>query len=114
MLFQASAENSEPTCATENATIRPSRPLATDTTGMNEKSGRISSASCGEKGDAKFAAITSAFRPMMTPTMMSRASDRVFADVKMFWMSFPILIPDPRFVPWTRKSGWWPISAVPV
>src|SRR5439155_2169469 len=93
MLFQASAENSEPTCATENATIRPSSPPAADTTGMKEKSGTIVAAARGAKAEAKLAATTSAFLPMRTPTTMSRASDSVFAEVKMFWMIFPILRP---------------------
>ena len=34
MLFQASAEKSEPTCATPNATKRPKRPTAAETAGI--------------------------------------------------------------------------------
>ena len=37
MLFQASAENSEPTCATPNATSRPAAPAAAVSDGTQER-----------------------------------------------------------------------------
>jgi len=57
------------------------------------QTGTIVAASRGVKAEAKLAATTSALRPMRTPTTISRASDSVFAEVKMFWMIFPILRP---------------------
>src|ERR1700761_1578237 len=37
MLFQASAENKEPTCETQRATNKPNAPLAAVTVGTNER-----------------------------------------------------------------------------
>src|SRR6266581_2631085 len=93
MLFQASAENRDPTWATENATMRPNRPPAADTAGMNEKSGVIVAASRGVKVEVKLPAMTSAFRPTMTPRTMRRASDSVLAEVKTFWINLPSFRP---------------------
>src|SRR5262245_49534953 len=93
MLFQASAENHDPTCQTQNATMTPNRPEADDRAGMNEASGTIVAGSRGAKGAEKFAEMTSALRPMMTPMMMSSASDSVLADVKTFWIHLPSFRP---------------------
>ena len=89
MLFQASAENSEPTWAVQNATTTPNRPLATETAGMKAKSGRITSASWGSRALAKFAAMTWTLRPMTRPRTISAPSDSVFAEVNTFWIHFP-------------------------
>src|SRR6266850_309207 len=93
MLFQASAENSDPTWATQNATMRPKNPLAADTAGRNEKSGVIVATSRGAKGEAKFSAMTAAFLPTKRPMTIRSRSDSVLADVKTFWIILPSLRP---------------------
>jgi hypothetical protein len=55
MLFHASAEKSEPTCATQKATKSPNAPLVATTGETKEKSGVIGAAFCGVQKSLKFA-----------------------------------------------------------
>ena len=75
MLFQASAENIEPTCATPKATSRPNPPAAAVTAGTKplRKSapGRMVSAPWTAQRCEKLAAIAAALRPKSTPRTMS-------------------------------------------
>ena len=94
MLFQASAEKSEPTWATPKATKRPKAPPAAVTVGIQERrksrraewSARPATAQIWEK----LAWIAAALRPIENAQRRSsptRAS--VFAEVKIFWMYLP-------------------------
>src|SRR6185436_19646330 len=89
MLFQASEENSDPTCATHNATSRPSAPAAAVRLGSPPTSGEIVAGLTGVHIAEKLAAIASALLPTRMPSTMSAASDKVFAEVKTFWISLP-------------------------
>src|SRR5712692_2943531 len=89
-LFQASAEKSEPTWATQTAINIPSAPPVADTVATNDKPDLIGEmAPIDVHKCAKLAVIASAFRPTKTPRTISATSDRVFAEVKMFWMILP-------------------------
>jgi len=88
MLFQASAEKSEPTCATPNAIKRPKKPLAAVTV-RNQAAQEIG---------AGFDRLRVAHRPKVRkiigdgrvisstniPRTISPTKESVFADVKMF------------------------------
>src|SRR5215203_1338674 len=83
MLFQASAENSEPTWATQKAMNRPKAPIEAATAGAEVIPGSIVTTSRGvQKRSPKLAAIAPALRPIATPTRISSRSDRVLAEVK--------------------------------
>ena len=90
-LFQASAENSDPTCATARivsvptSTIGPPTPTCTACCAP-------SPAFC-QKCPLKFAASACALRPMNNPNNTSPASAETLATVKMFWMIAPVLTP---------------------
>src|SRR4029453_16392128 len=86
MLFQASAEKSEPTWATQKATSSPSAPADADSAGTKEKSGRISPTPTGVHIEEKLAAIASALRPTTMPRKIRAMSETVFAEVKTFWI----------------------------
>src|SRR5207253_9137688 len=89
ILFQASAENKEPTCATQKAINRPRAPVAALATGKKAKSGLMSVAACGVQRFAKLAWMTSAFRPINKPIRIRASKESVLAEVKMYWMSLP-------------------------
>src|SRR6266567_7964061 len=84
MLFQASAEKSEPTWATQNAMKSPKAPVEAITAGKEERSGLIVSTPCGVQKSEKLALMASAFRPMNRPMKMRAIKDRVLAEVKTF------------------------------
>ena len=93
MLFQASEENSDPTCATHSATSRPSTPAAAVRVGSQPTSGAIVAGSTRVHMFEKLAAIASALRPTRMPSTMSAKSDSVLAEVKTFWISLPRRMP---------------------
>src|SRR5437667_10738100 len=83
-LFQASAENSEPTCATQTAISIPSAPPVADTDATNERSDLIGDTTPGVHKFVKLAASASALRPINTPRTIRASRNSVFADVKPF------------------------------
>src|SRR5438477_7288262 len=89
MLFHASAENKEPTCATQKAMNRPKAPALAATLEIHGKSGLIGTTPRGVQKSPKLALIASALRPNSKPTMISAISDKVLAEVKMFWIHLP-------------------------
>ena len=93
MLFQASAEKSEPTWLMQKATKRPKRPAVAAVPGTHARSGRIGAASCGVHRSEKLAAIAVALRPTKIPSTIKARSDSVFAEVKTFWISLPRWMP---------------------
>ena len=79
---QASAENSDPDCATHSATIRPNTlPAATPKDASNAPSAK--------KFGPKFAWIASRFAPIKIPAMINPARAATFAEVKTFWTILP-------------------------
>src|SRR6266576_2451124 len=68
ILFQASDEKSDPTCATQKATNKPNAPPVAATVGMNDKSGLIGETPVGVHRSEKLAFSASAFRPTRKPT----------------------------------------------
>src|ERR1039457_6141281 len=87
MLFQASEENREPTCPTQNATNKPIAPPVAASVGRKDISGLIGETPCGVQRLEKLARTASALRPRNKP-MMSRVSrESILAEVKTFWMS---------------------------
>src|SRR6185295_16031600 len=91
MLFQASAENSEPTWATQKATSSPSAPAPAERAGTQEKPGRISAAPTRVHIDEKLAEIAAALRPKKIPRKIRAMRAKVLVKVKRFWMIFPSL-----------------------
>src|SRR5580692_4962501 len=93
MLFQASAEKSEPTCATPYATIRPITPLAAVTVGTQLRRkfapGSIGTAPRMAQKCEKFSVIAPAFLPTKIPRRISPTSDKAFALVNTFCISLP-------------------------
>src|SRR4051812_2889111 len=85
MLFHASDEKSEPTCATQKTTIKPNRPLETETSGKNAKSGLMTAAFCGVKRFEKLLENAPVIAPpTKIPKTIKASKDKVFADVKTF------------------------------
>src|SRR3954467_72701 len=84
MLFQASEENREPTCATQNATNKPNNPPLAAIAEINETSGLIISTPRGVQKSVKLALIASACRPTVNPIKMRTTRDNVLAEVKIF------------------------------
>src|SRR5947208_3376398 len=84
MLFQASEENREPTCATQNATNKPNRPPLAAIADIKETSGLIISTPRGVQRSVKLDLIASACRPTVKPIRMRTTSDNVLAEVKIF------------------------------
>src|SRR5277367_844577 len=88
MLFQASAEKSEPTCATPNATSRPKNPLDAVTVGIQPRKkfapGSMGSAPRMVQKCEKLSAMAAWLRPIKMPMRISPISDKVFAEVKIF------------------------------
>src|SRR5256885_840677 len=83
-LFQASAEKSEPTCATHPGITIPRAPPVAHTVGMKDKSDLIGDTTPGVHRLVKLAASASALRPMKTPRRIRASSDNVLAEVKTF------------------------------
>src|SRR4051812_41818768 len=102
MLFQASEENSEPTWETQKAMNRPKAPIVAITGTAKPKSGVMVVTSCGVQTFEKLAAIAVALRPTKIPSTISAASDSVLAEVKVFWMTLPSLMP--RVLSQVRKT----------
>src|SRR6266576_5557431 len=84
ILFQASAENSDPTCATHTAINIPSAPPVADTVEMNDRSELMGGTVPGDQKFVKFALSASALRPTKMPNAIRAASDNVFAEVNTF------------------------------
>src|SRR5262249_45728427 len=84
MLFQASAENSEPTCPTQIAINIPSAPPVAETTPTNGRSDVIGETAAGVQN---YARVT--LSATKIPSTTSAKSDSVFADVKTFWINLP-------------------------
>ena len=82
MLFQASAEKSEPVCETQMATNRPNAVIA-------DSPGTMSTAPRGVQRLPKLSATAVWFQPSSRPTRISPTSAPVLAVVKTFWMIFP-------------------------
>src|SRR6266481_6993459 len=82
MLFQASEENSEPTCATQKAMNKPNAPLAAVTVEINGKLGLIGPTPRGVQRSVKLALTASVFRPKESPIRIRAASESVFVDRK--------------------------------
>src|SRR5262249_28425472 len=93
MLFQASAEKSEPTCATHRAMSRPNVPAAAETDGIKDRSqsapGSMACGACGVHMALKFALTAAAFLPTRMPSRIRPTSASVLAEVKMFWIHLP-------------------------
>src|SRR5213078_2239421 len=77
MLFQASAENSEPTCPTQIAINIPSAPAVAETAPTNGRSDVIGEAALGVQKFAKLTCSASALRPTKIPSTTSAKSDSV-------------------------------------
>src|SRR5438445_13099650 len=84
ILFQASEEKSEPTCATQKAMNKPNAPPAAVTVAMNGKFGLIGLTPLGVQRSVKLALVASAFRPKKSPIRIRAMSERVFVEVKIF------------------------------
>ncbi len=82
MLFQASAENSEPVCEMHTATNRPNVVIAVNP-------GTMSSVPRTVHRLPKLSATAARFQPSATPTRIRPISAPVFASKKMFWMILP-------------------------
>src|SRR4029434_6235607 len=87
MLFQASAEKSEPTCATQTAINSPSAPPVADTDATNDRSDLIGDTTPSVQKFVKLALSASPLRPINRPRAISARRDSVFAEVNTFWMS---------------------------
>src|ERR1022692_2052157 len=81
MLFQASEEKREPTCATQKAMNRPNAPPAAETAEMKDKSGLMGVTPRGVQRSVKLALTASALRAKSRPMRMSAMRERVLADV---------------------------------
>src|SRR6202162_2519782 len=97
MLFQASAEKSDPTCATPNAINNPKAPLAAVMVGTKPRRksapGSIGSAPRIAQKCEKLSLTAAALRPTNTQSTISPSSESVFALVKIFWMILPSCTP---------------------
>ena len=94
MLFQASAENSEPTCTTARITTTFTSTMGPPTptcTGCSELHPAFLQNSL--QLVPKFAASAVALRPTVKASRIRPASDRAFAVVKMFCISEPSRTP---------------------
>src|SRR5882724_8332207 len=67
ILFQASEENRDPTCATQKATNNPNAPVVAVTVARKDKSGLTSETAWGVQRSLKLAQIASALRPTKSP-----------------------------------------------
>src|SRR5436189_5935525 len=83
-LFQASAENREPTCATHTAINSPIAPPAADTDATNERSDLIGDTRPGVHKCVKLLLMASALRPTNRPRAISASRDSVLAEVDTF------------------------------
>src|SRR3984957_7630779 len=97
MLFQASAENSDPTCATPNAINNPNAPLAAVMVGTKPRRksapGSIGSAPRMDQKCEKLSLTAAALRPTNTQSTISPSRERVFALVNIFCMILPSCTP---------------------
>src|SRR5580704_19274223 len=88
MLFHASAENSEPTCATPKATSNPNHPEAADTVGSKLfRKFAPGSIGCSPRTCQKYeklSAIAVAFLATNTQSKINPSSASIFAEVKIF------------------------------
>src|SRR5512138_2037880 len=84
MLFQASEENNEPTCATQNATNKPNTPAVAARVGRNDRSGCTFMTPCGLQRFEKLALMTWGLRPIKNPMRTSATRESVLAEVKTF------------------------------
>ncbi|OFW14514.1 MAG: hypothetical protein A3H29_03705 [Acidobacteria bacterium RIFCSPLOWO2_02_FULL_67_21] len=82
MLFHASAEKSDPVCATQSATNMPEA-VTTDTPSAIDSTPR------GSQNAPKLAATASPFHPRSRPTAMSATTAPVLAVVKVFCTNLP-------------------------
>src|SRR6516162_5091744 len=89
MLFQASAEKSDPTWATQKATNSPNTPALAATLDTQDKFGLMGTTPRGVQKSLKLALIASALRPMRKPIRISAIKESVLAEVKVFWIHFP-------------------------
>src|SRR5690348_14843050 len=82
MLFHASAEKSEPVCATHNATNKPNEVsgVRPEAIGMNPR---------GVHKSPKFPATAARFHPKKKPRPINPSSDPIFATVKTFCTRLP-------------------------
>src|SRR5580658_11340943 len=80
ILFQASAEKSEPTCATPYATIKPSTPLAAVIVGTQPRRkfapGSIGTEPRMAQKCEKFSVMAPAYLPTKIPRMIRPTSDK--------------------------------------
>ena len=87
-LFQASAENNEPTWATPNATNNPNAPLAAETVGMKDRKkfapGSMGCAPRMAHKCVKLSEIAAAFRATNTQRKISPNKESVLALVNTF------------------------------
>src|SRR5467141_4084022 len=97
MLFQASAEKSEPTCATPQAAKSPNAPEAAVTVGTRPRRKLApGSSDCAPRMAQKWpklSEIAAALRPIKTHTKIRPSRASVLALVKIFWMSLPMRTP---------------------
>src|SRR2546426_9510665 len=84
MLFQASAEKSEPTWATQMAINIPITPLVADTIPTDARSDWIGVTTPGVHKLEKLALMAAALRLTKMPSAINASSDNVFAEVKTF------------------------------
>ena len=82
MLFQASAEKSDPVCDTQTAMNRPNAVVAFNP-------GTMSTIPRGVQGLPKLSDTAVWFQPSSTPTRIRPSSAPVLAVVKTFWMILP-------------------------
>src|SRR5271170_1720535 len=82
MLFQASAEKSEPTCDTHSATNNP-KPVAA------ESPATMGVSPCAVHASEKCARTASECQPIVNPNPITPSSAPIFAQVKTFWMPLP-------------------------
>src|SRR5579859_7286487 len=105
MLFHASAEKSEPTCATASASSSPYQPLPAVTVGKSPlrkpAPGSIVWAPRIAHRCEKLSAIAEAFRAENTQIKINPSSESIFAEVKIFWIHFPSFTP--RVFRYVRK-----------
>src|SRR5262245_2614454 len=77
MLFQASAENKDPVCATQMAANKPNAVTA-------DSPGTMSAASLTDHIRPKLSATAAGFQPSVNPTRTNATTAPVLADVKRF------------------------------
>ncbi len=97
ILFQASAENSEPTCATPKATNNPKAPLAAVTLGIKlfrkfAPGSMVCALRIAQKW-LKFSVMAPAFLPTKMARKINPRRDNAFALVNTFWISLPSRTP---------------------